>query len=318
MPELSAGDRVEVYNLVARPDLNGKLGSLVRFDSDVERWQVKLDGHSSAIRARAANLRRDRIEIAPDDSAPLCVMRPEWSDPRDVKVSAHAALVKYMTGKCQYGFTGKVYVHLRGEPAAEFKLSPITLIPASKLLWNSDQLIGGIKRAISPDVPVKEAPVSWDNPSDNVFNKSMSDTIIQAHGSSTVYVAIRTESNTQRFGLLHVLSGASPDVPMALLGHGTIVCSPTEAIVFHRDNMVKLPRTLSLEQAVRKVADVVENGIETPCPICLEFPTDADPTVFMPCVCKASIHLSCFQKLQDAKTSTCPVCRSPLGTLEAR
>ena len=118
--------------------------------------------------------------------------------------------------------------------------------------------------------------------------------------------------------MLHALSGANDGTACALLSRGTIICSPTEAIVYHKDNMIKLPSTMTLLQAARKVVDVVDNGIDTPCPICLQYPSATEPTVFMPCECKVSIHLSCMQQLMDNNIVNCPVCRTTLGKLETR
>ena len=54
-----------------------------------------------------------------------------------------------------------------------------------------------------------------------------------------------------RFALLQVMSQSNDTTAMALLGNGTVM-SPTEAIAFCRDDMVKLPTSLTLEQAVRR------------------------------------------------------------------
>eukprot|EP00966_Prymnesium_polylepis_P164917 3813021-Prymnesium_polylepis.1 len=62
--------------------------------------------------------------------------------------------------------------------------------------------------------------------------------ILRAHShDSVVYVAIRTGDNTNRFGLLHALSGESMQVLITIANKGSILCSPTEAIVYHADNM---------------------------------------------------------------------------------
>jgi hypothetical protein len=146
------------------------------------------------------------------------------------------------------------------------------------------------------------------------FLFSISDMIVRAHATSNVvYVAVRTPSNTLRFGILHALSGENLDVQETILGNGTVLCCPTEAIVYHSDNMIKLPTSMTLAQATRKVTDMILNGIDTPCPICLKPPSAGNATVFIPCECKAAIHLSCLRLMYEHKTQRCPLCRSNLG-----
>jgi hypothetical protein len=192
------------------------------------------------------------------------------------------------------------------------------VLPSSKELWGADELISAVGSALPPGVDVKEAPVLWEARLEREFCFSMTAMIMRAHTTSPVYIAVRTNENTRRFAMLHVMTGESPG-RIADLARGTVICTPTEAIAYHKDNMVKLPTTLSLRQAARKVADLVQHGIETPCPICLELPSAAEPTVFMPCGdCKVALHLSCMQRLRDNRVSLCPICRSPLGELEVR
>ena len=314
--ELRAGDRVELHGLLARHDLNGRLCTIVRFHNDVGRWQVQVDGSAEVVRARAANLRRDRIEVVPREGATFCVMRSEWRNPQSADESAHHILVQHVLAQRTRSFGGSIMVHMDGHPAREFKSPPVTVLPSSTKLWDAEELIAAIRAALPSSVDVKEAPVQWNNPSERDFSFSMTAMVMLAHTTSPLYVAVRTVENTRRFAMLHVLSGESPDliVPRALLGRGTVICTPTEAIAYHKDNMIKLPTTLSLTQAVRKAVDMVQHGIETPCLICLELPSAADPTVFMPCGdCKVPLHLSCMHRLYDNKVATCPNCRSPLG-----
>lgn len=54
-PALSAGSRIRVHSIQARPELNGQRGSLVSFDPQEERWRVLLDD-GARILLRAANL----------------------------------------------------------------------------------------------------------------------------------------------------------------------------------------------------------------------------------------------------------------------
>lgn len=318
--QLSIGDRAEIHGLVARPELNGILCTLVRFHQDVQRWQLQIDGSKEVVRARPSNLRRDRIEIVADDEPVVAIMRPQWKYPDDVDESAHWFLVEHVLTRRTKTFAGSIVIHIHGHAQREFKTPPVLILPSSKKLWNTDDLMAAIKTALPSSIDVQEAPVPWNQLSEKDFIIGMTIMIMQAHStSSTVYVAIRTRENTGRFGMLHTMSGGSPNmvVPL-LLTKGTVICSPTEAIAYHKDNMVKLPTSMSLSQASRKVADMVLHGIEVPCPICLEPPSFSEHTVFMPCECRVSIHLSCMQKLLDKNTTNCPVCRSPLGELETR
>ena len=320
--ELRVGDRIELHGLVARPDLNNKLCTLVCFHKDMGRWQLQVDGSTEAVRARTTNLRRDRIEVVPRDGVAFCVMRPAWRNPQSADDSAHHILVEHVIAQRTKTFGGSIIVHTHGQPAREFKAPPVTVLPSSENLWDADELMCAVRAALLSSVDVKEAPVQWNNPSEREFTFSMTGMIMLAHTTtSSLYIAVRTNENTRRFAMLHVLSAESPDliVPRALLGRGTVICTPTEAIAYHTDNMVKLPTTLPLAHAVRKVADMVQHGIEMPCPICLELPSSAEPTIFMPCGdCKVPIHLSCMQRLYDNGATTCPNCRSPLGELETR
>ena len=52
---LHAGDRVELHSLQAKPEYNGRSGTLVAFDDGSGRWQVDLVGGGSLI-VKASNL----------------------------------------------------------------------------------------------------------------------------------------------------------------------------------------------------------------------------------------------------------------------
>ena len=140
--------------------------------------------------------------------------------------------------------------------------------------------------------------------------------ILKAHGSETIYVAVRTTTNTHKFGVLQTMVGENTAITQTLLGRGSVVCEPTGAIAFHKDNMIKLSTTMTLSQSTRNVVDMVTNGIDALCPICMEAPSASDPTVFMPCECKVEIHHSCLLRLVDNKSMSCPVCRTPLGRID--
>jgi len=58
---IEKGDTVRVSGLVARPELNGKVGTALEFDEDAGRWAVKLKSGES-VRVKMFNL-----ELAQDD-----------------------------------------------------------------------------------------------------------------------------------------------------------------------------------------------------------------------------------------------------------
>ena len=304
---------MELCGLVEHPGLNGKVGTLVRYDAAAERWQVQLDS-PGLLRIRASKLRRDRIEIIPNgEDSTVCVMRPGWRNIFDTNESAHHALVEYVYAQRSKSFQGKIVVYTKGHPGREYKPPPVTLVPSSAVLWDEEELLATMREVLPASAPVSTALLEWAASSDREFTTSLMAMIQRAHVTQTVFVATRTEKNTARFGLLQTLSRDNMDITKALLGLGTVICAPTEAVAFHKDNLVYLPTTLSLTQAVRKVVDIVHNGTDAPCPICLESPSRwSESTVFMPCECKAPIHLSCLQSLQDKRFKNCPLCRSPL------
>ena len=50
------GSRVVINGLVAKPELNGRTGTAVRFDDDKRRYSVELDGISSSVMIKPCNL----------------------------------------------------------------------------------------------------------------------------------------------------------------------------------------------------------------------------------------------------------------------
>ena len=50
------GDRVLVTGLKTRKELNGKYGSVVGYLTDSHRFEVKIDGHSTSLKIKPANL----------------------------------------------------------------------------------------------------------------------------------------------------------------------------------------------------------------------------------------------------------------------
>ena len=61
---LHAGDRVEVHSLQAKPEYNGKPGTLVAFIDESGRWQVDLASGGS-ITVKAANLTKVSSRVSP-------------------------------------------------------------------------------------------------------------------------------------------------------------------------------------------------------------------------------------------------------------
>ena len=115
-PELCIGHLVELHGLVANPDLNGKLGTLVRFDTDAQRWQLRMNDLAKTVRVNTRNLRRDRIEIVPEDGPTSCIMRPAWRDPCNPDESAHHILVEHVRKQRSSSFAGKLIVHAHNQP----------------------------------------------------------------------------------------------------------------------------------------------------------------------------------------------------------
>jgi hypothetical protein len=290
------------------------MGTIVRFLSDVERWQVQLQENKDMVRVRESNLRRDRIEITPDDAPVHCVFYPAWSNREDAEQSANQALVQYVLARQTQTFAGRILVYAQNRVPYEYKAPKVILLRPSSQLWDVSQLSNAIRAAL-PHADVQLAHLAYDASLPEFLN-SATRMILQAHRDQVIYVAIRTTTNTQNFGVLQTMVGENTAVTQTLLGCGSVVCEPTGAIVFHKDNMIKLSTTMTLSQATRKVADMVTNGIEALCPICMEAPLASDPTVFMPCECKVAIHHSCLLRLFDNKSTSCPVCRTPLGRID--
>ena len=61
---LHAGDRVEVHSLQAKPEHNGKPGTLVAFDATSGRWQVDLASGGS-LKVKAGNLTKLESRVSP-------------------------------------------------------------------------------------------------------------------------------------------------------------------------------------------------------------------------------------------------------------
>ena len=63
---MQTGDRVVLQGLVAKPELNGKQGTLLHFNSKRQRWGVKIDGEAEGMMLKPSNLRAvDNLSPAP-------------------------------------------------------------------------------------------------------------------------------------------------------------------------------------------------------------------------------------------------------------
>ena len=58
----SAGSRVKIKNLSAKPELNGSGASVVEWNAEKGRFVIEIDGSMQRMLLRAANLERDRRE----------------------------------------------------------------------------------------------------------------------------------------------------------------------------------------------------------------------------------------------------------------
>ena len=190
--------------------------------------------------------------------------------------------------------------------------------------WDRAELLAAIRDALTRDAlvgapppSVEEAKIDWSAASTDGFVKSIMSVIERAHSDASVlHVALRTPENTDQFVLVQAFSGNAPASMNAALGVScSTVLTPTECIIFHTDNMIKLPTsTMSVDQASRKVAQIVREGVDVPCPICLDqIASDDRPAVFLPCSCKGAVHSDCLYKLYETGCVACPLCREGIG-----
>ena len=321
---INPGDTVELRGLAARADLNGAVGIVLRFDETVARWHVKLGRtlhtcpaeyeealqKGELIRVRTANLRRDQLLAHERDGTFIGrYMRSEWCYPADPETSAAALLAKFAMEDAMASFSGRIRI-LVDDEWRDWEAPRIITLPSTAPLWDGQQLIAAVQAKLPPDVTAKPANIAWDAERERPFNDSMTEMVLAAHAdASTVHMAIRTAENTARFTWLHVLMQQNTNTTLSLLGLSTTVCRPTEAIAFHRDNLIKLPTSMSQAQAVRKVIQMVSG--DDSCPICLDS-LHTDTAVFVPCPCRASIHLKCLVELREGGATACPVCRGEM------
>ena len=74
-------------------------------------------------------------------------------------------------------------------------------------------------------------------------------------------------------------------------------------MAFHLDNLINPSDLDESGEAVRKVIQMV-NGDDT-CPICLDS-LHTDTACFVPCPCRASIHLKCLIELREGAPHRVP------------
>jgi hypothetical protein len=83
--DLAIGHLVFIHGLATRNDLNNKTGTLIRFHSDAQRWQLQVSGSQEMIRIREINVCRDRIEIIPmQDCSHVCTTGIASADEQDI------------------------------------------------------------------------------------------------------------------------------------------------------------------------------------------------------------------------------------------
>ena len=128
MRDLAIGHLVFIHGLATRNDLNNKTGTLIRFHSDAQRWQLQVSGSQEMIRIREINVCRDRIEIIPMNEPVHQILRPAWKNPCDSIESANVAFVNYVTNQRSKTFRGQVFIHIGGHLPNECVPPKIVLI----------------------------------------------------------------------------------------------------------------------------------------------------------------------------------------------
>jgi hypothetical protein len=189
---------VRRVRLVKRPDLNGRLSTLVCFHNDVRRWQLQIDGVTEVVRARASNLRRDRIEVVPGEGASFCVMRSKWFNPQDADASATRILVQHVTVQRTKTFEGSIIVHMDGQAARTVKLPAVTVLPSSVKLWDADELMRAVGAVLPLNVNVQQAHVLWDDPSEEDFCLSILSYLPASRRSHGAHLLLKEFSRSLR------------------------------------------------------------------------------------------------------------------------
>ena len=309
------GEWIELQQLVSRKDLNEKRAQVVKWHADVGRWEllVQLSQESTQterVRVYPKNISRDHILMI-DADLEVRTEWPAWPSGLSVDEVARKLLVE----KCELcgSFNGSFSIHIAGKPTREVTDLGLVVRQPSINTWDESTLSAAILTVLPREVQLVCPHALWSATSARSFQCIITTVLLRAHQNrNVVQLLVRTTANTELFAQMQVLVDAHPSVMGLALGRGTVFCEPTDAVVFHLDNMVKLPVSMTPEQAARKIAEMMEVGCEgTICPICLDDMTTAEEhPVFMPCACKANIHLKCLQKL--LAETTCPLCREPL------
>jgi len=79
LASLRAGDRVELHSLQAKPEYNGKCGTLVAFKAESGRWEVDFDGGGS-LHVKATNLTKEVVGGGAADPAVVTLLPHEWAE----------------------------------------------------------------------------------------------------------------------------------------------------------------------------------------------------------------------------------------------
>lgn len=302
---------IQLRDLISRKDLNHRRAQVVKWHADADRWEVLVEvgPMTERVRVHSRNISRDHILMIDG----TLEVRTEW--PAWLGASADEVARKLLAERCESSgsFNGRFSIHIAGQAVRELADLGLVISPPSAETWDECVLAEAIRTVLSDRVQIVLSSALWRAPSEQSFRRRNVAILLRAHMKPNVLqLLVRTTSNTKRFAQMQVFAASHPSVTNLACGQGTVFCTPTDAVVFHLDNMIKLPVTMTPMQAARKVAEMVEVGCEgLICPICLDDMTDPeDYPIFMPCPCSAHIHLKCLQKL--ANETLCPLCRDPL------
>jgi hypothetical protein len=313
-------EKVGIKDLVSRADLNGRAARIVKWHPVVGRWEVLLVAEVvERVRLRRENFSRDCITFS-DEEGSVTIEWPEWPD----KKNATASATKLLAARCKQKstFTGvQVTLHLSGEKTRALRLPWLVINAPTTECWDANDLLTTLpEMGVPASIRIVRTEMDWTAPTDAAFSLSVASIIQQAHADSNLLqLVFRTPRNTPRFALFQTLACNDERISLliqraATAGEGTIFCDPTDALALHKDNLIRLPSSLTAEKASRKIVEMLEVGCEGQiCPICLEDMAWAPSIpVFMPCPCKASVHLECLRSIQSANGS-CPLCRQPFA-----
>ena len=328
------GARVELCGLSVRPDLNKRKGvvegvvSMAPEDRLIVRLDKKDKDGVNVMRVRRRNVKpEDQILVHDSEGGAILVRRRvHWAD--RLNWEASAADVFFLLSREMARKTGgsdKINVTVSACLAGKrhsFEPPPIIAMrPEEEKFWDRTELLTAIRECLARDAldsgasppSVEEAKIDWSTASSDEFKASVIRVLERAHSDpSVVQVALRTFENTKRFAVVQIDSCEHKSKGIC----GTQLLIPVECIAFHKDNMLKLPTSaMNVEQASRKVAELVREGVDAPCPICLEPLADneQEQSVFLPCSCNGTVHSNCLRMLRDKGCDVCPLCRASIG-----